>query len=237
MSDGFIDLSFGENDNDLSTKGRSFKAKEGESYRVSFAWWPTGEDGTPDFTAKSPQFIGVKRGFIDKVGKVVDKPELRPFYKQDPQIRAATIIVIWPTDDEGEIDAARLKKGKYQILTWDLPGSKYEEIKKIGLRHPYSERDLQVDCSDANFQKMTFMPLPESMFAKLATSGKPIGEELLSRVAKHAEGIKDDLAKDLSLAEVKQRLNGDQEAAAGPSAATEANTAAVDSALDDLLDD
>lgn len=237
MSEGFIDLSFGENDNALSTKSRTFKAKEGESYRVSFAWWPSEENGAPDFSAKSPQFLGVKRGFIDKVGKVVDKPELRAFYKQDAQIRAATIIVIWPTDDEGEIDIARVKKGKYQILTWDLPGSKYEEIKKIGLRHPYSERDLQVDCSDAAFQKMTFMPLPESMFAKLATSGKPIGEELLERVAQHAEGIRDDLAKDLSLAEVKKRLSGDLETAAGPSAASEENTAAVDSALDDLLDD
>jgi len=129
MSDGFLDFSVGVDDADVGKKTKRFVPKDDTSYRFTLGWYSvplrneegkvTGwdddfawnDDGTVSDEAVV-RFSGCERVFAGKgVGYVLYKG---PAYAQFGQARqtVATILVVWPTDDEGELDVAKFTAGK-----------------------------------------------------------------------------------------------------------------------------
>jgi len=70
-----------------------------------------------------------------------------------------TLLLIYPTDREGEVDKDALGK-KWQIKPWRFSPDKYDVLRKInrGLQEGGSSLsgiDLHLSCSDTQFQKIT----------------------------------------------------------------------------------
>jgi len=113
MANDFMEFGFGVDDDAISSgKFERFKAKENESYRVSFVWWPLNPDGRPNLDAPSPRFIGAKRHYVQGVGYFLSKgPEYDKIAGGAPKSQIATVIAIWPTDRKGQLDKTRFTQG------------------------------------------------------------------------------------------------------------------------------
>jgi len=236
-SDGFIEFGFGENDDRVGgQKFERFKGKEGETYRVSFVWWPTLADGTnPDLNAKTPRFIGAKRLYIPGVGYVLDKgPEYGQFGQS--KLNVATIIAIWPTNRKGELDRGRFASGDVEIKPWIFAKDKYEQLKRRHDEFPFGSYDLTIACTDTQYQKMDLSPCRESLFRKVIESDKMKGmaDGIVAQVNSIAANLQDILARDVSIEKIREKLGGAPVSSGGGSAGGGANTAAIDDLLDDV---
>lgn len=219
------EFGFGDNDSALSAKGSRFKAKEGESYRLSFIWWPGLEDGKPNLDASSPKFIGCKRFYIQNVGYFQDNPaypELAKLAGGQSKQTVGTIVVQWPTDQNGKLDKNRFQSGDYQAKSWIFSADKYRIIASGHEEYPLGQVDLNVSCTDTQFQKMTFLPTKENLLRKLIEANKPEVQALIARAREMAADLPREIAQDLTPDQVKAKLSGQGGAAAaggrGPAA-------------------
>ena len=173
MSDGFLDFSMGSGDDSIGKKSTRFKAESGRTYRATFCWFSVHtddgwdddaaflEDGTlnPEATIR---YTGCERIYKPGVGYFLYKG---PAYAQfgSPKQNIATILLVWPTDKEGDLDGASFKAGKgWKVQPWVFSTDKYNTIKKSNKRFPLLKHDLALSCTDAQYQKMTFSPEGEN---------------------------------------------------------------------------
>ncbi len=239
-NDEFIEFGFGENDDRvLGQKFDRFKGKEGENYRVSFVWWPTKADGSPDLDSKTPRFIGAKRLYIQGVGYVLDKgPEYGQFGQS--KLNVATILAMWPTNRKGELDRARFASGDVEVKPWIFAKDKYEQLKRRHDEFPFGSYDLAIACTDSQYQKMDLSPCRESLFRKVIESDKmkAMADNIVSQVNAIAANLQDIIARDVSIEKIREKLGGAPvgggSAGVGGSAGGGANTAAIDDLLDDV---
>ena len=256
MSD-FLEFSFGVNDEKIGGKRFDrFKGKEGETYGVSFVWWYTDAKGQPIFDREKlpaemrtlipegcpppPRFVGAKRFFIENVGYVLDKgPELAKLAGQPSKATIGTIIVIWPTDRNGQLDVPRFQSGNYDVKPWVFSRDKYDMLQSRNTEFPLAEHDLQMKCTDSQYQKMDIVPCKESLFRKLMQSEKsrPVAEGILSMVLEVEAIIRDSIAQDLTVAQVREKMGQSAGASSGSGSGSFSpeTTAAVDAILDDVL--
>jgi hypothetical protein len=261
--DGFMDFGIGVEDEGVGTKEKKYSAKDGCSDRISFAWFSIpGEpdaDGNPTWTTDGliredgtfnpkavPRFTGCQRHYIKGVGYVLhDGPAFNQFGK--PKTAIATVVVVWPTNDEGDLDMNKFSKGKgWKVLPWIHGDSeKYKQIAKIHKRNPLSRHDVLFSCPEngAEYQKLTFLAeqerdeLPSNLLASLMASEKPQAKatvrKILSQVKSIVDGLQAELATKMTVAEVIAKRDGKD-----PSTALDnsANTATdVDSMLDGVI--
>lgn len=241
MSNGFIEFGFGEGDDNVSgQKFDRFKGKEGETYRVSFVWWPTKADGSFDLDAKTPRFVGAKRLYIPGVGYILDKgPEYAQF--GDSKLNVATILAVWPTDRKGGLDKARFASGDVDIKPWVFGKDKYEQLKRRHDEFPFGSYDLTIACTDTQYQKMDLSPCRESLFRKVLESEKTkdLADAIMAQVNALAAQIQGVLARDMTVAQIRDKLSGGSGGSGGGSTggnggSTGANSAAIDDLLDDM---
>lgn len=98
-------------------------------------------------------------GFVtSRLGK--DGPEADKVWATlpEPKTYVTTLLLIYPTDEEGELDKSKLAKG-WVLKPWRMPPDKYEKLRKInrGLMNSGSSiavQDLYLSCTDAKFQKI-----------------------------------------------------------------------------------
>ena len=243
MSDGFVDFSFGAGDDALKGGGytKRFKAETGRTYRVSFAWFTDYDgDGLPVEDSK-PKFTGCERTrYKEGVGFVLltdsNRAAMLDLLKVEPQQRLGTVIVVWPCDKDGELDVASFKAGKgYKVQPWDMPPTKYSDIGRINKRFDLSSHDLAMTCEDKTYQKMSFAPEKDNLLQKLLSSDKEefqaIGKRILSEARKVGENIHRDLARTMTVDEVKEKLGMDVASPTGSSHAAKD----VDDLLNDVL--
>lgn len=239
MSDGFLDFTIGEGDSRIGKKTKQFKAESNTTYRVSFVWFTdTDDNGMPTENA-SPKFTGCERIYKQGVGYVLIKDSNRTamidILKSQPKQAVATIICIWPTNKDGDLDTASFKSGKgWEVSPWIFSADKYKEIGRNHKRFPLTKHDLSMACSDAQFQKLTFTPEGENLFTKLLTSGKPehvaVAKQIMADVERVAEGMHRTLARDMSVDDVREALGETLETPTGSHSATD-----VDDMLNDIL--
>ena len=242
MSD-FMEFGFGDNDDSLSNqKFARFKGKEGESYRVSFVWWPTLADGRPDLSANTPRFTGAKRIYIPNVGYVLDKgPEYAAFGQSKLQV--ATIIAQWPTNRHGEIDRVRFANGEVDVKPWIFGKDKYEMLKRRHGEWPFNTYDLGIACTDTQYQKMDLSPCRDSYFRKVSEANggtaKTVFDSIVAQVATISAQINDILARDLPIDKIREKLaGGPAPSPRGGNSGTGGASAFSQSAdIDGLLDD
>lgn len=242
MSDHLMEFGFGQNDEVASGKTQKYKGETGKTDRISFVWWEV-VDGKPVLDAKSPKFIGAKRNYLPNVGYFLNKgPEYTKIAGEQPKTQIATIIAVWPTSKDGDLDKSRLKD--VRVMPWIFSSDKYENLKRRHNQFHVGKHDILATCTAADFQKMDFVPCTESIFATLLNSDKEparkIAETILAKVAAIASNISNDIARDLTLDQIREKLTGSS--GSGPVAGGGfggGNTVAgdaVDEILNDLID-
>lgn len=241
----YMDFGFDQGDESLSGgKFERFKAKEGETYRISFVWWEM-KDGKPVLDAASPKFVGAKRFFIPNVGYILDRgPEFAKIAGGPSKPTIATVVALWPTDRKGNLDKTRFAQGDVDVKPWVFSQDKYDQLKRRHGEFPFGQYDLSVACTDTQFQKMDLSPCRENLFRKVLENEKlkSIADALLAKVTAivgaNAQGeplgLRTIIARDMTIDQVRAKLGG----GAGPGAAshTPETTSQVDDLLDDLLE-
>jgi hypothetical protein len=233
-----MEFGFGENDSTLGAKGNRFKAKEGETYRVSFVWWPGLEEGKPNLDAQTPRFMGCKRLYAQNVGYFMDKgPEyVRLAGGGTSKMYVATIICKWPTDSKGNLDKGRFASGEFEINSWVMSVDKYRSVEARHKEFPLGQHDVTLSCTDTQFQKIDISPCRESLFRKIVEKDPERAKTIIDAIKAAAKDVPRDLAQDLTLDQIREKLGkgggASPVASAGPASN---NSADFDGMLDDIL--
>jgi hypothetical protein len=223
MSDGFLDFSIGEGDDNIGQRAKRFKAEGGRTYRATFCWFSVKtEDGWDDEIAIDDEgnlhpeaqirFTGCERVYKENVGYFLYKGPTYAQFGQPKQV-VATILCVWPTDKEGDLDAASFANGKGHVVQpWVFSTDKYNNIKKSHKRFNLLEHDMAMSCppDGAQYQKLTFTPENESLFRKLLASEKPQFKAVAMQILKEARAcaatIHREMASDLTLDQIREKL-------------------------------
>ena len=239
---GFIEFGGDDGTPEPFSGGKSnrFKAKEGESYRVSFAWWPD-DDGEEGFNmdAVKPRFVGGHRHYIAGVGYVLNKgAEYTKLAGGDaPKMAIATVLVVWPTDAQGRPDKARINAGDVTVQPWVFSESKYNALQPTHREFHLGNHDLTITCSDTQYQKLTFSPCKENLLRKLGESkkgkGKDVYDSIMAQVTNISAGLNSDIARDLTLDQIREKLG---QSANAPAEFDLSGDDEVDDMIDDILD-
>jgi hypothetical protein len=243
MTDGFIDFSFGSGDDALKKKSSRYKPETGVTDRVSFVWFQDYDGEGMPAEGAAPKFAGCERSKYDsRVGVVLLTPDNRDeilrILRTDPQHRVASVICVWPTDKDGELDVASFKAGKgWKVQPWVFDPGKYNEIKRVNKRFPLHEHDLSMTCTDGTFHKMTFTPEGKDTLLSKYLSAKnedlqAVGRKIIAEARRCSEGIYRDLARSMTPDEVREAIGDEVSPSAGGGSHTDAN---VDNLLDDVL--
>ena len=236
-TNGFIDFSFGSGDDNVGKKSTRFKAEGGRSYRVSFvAFKDINEDGTPNLDDEnSIRFAGCERIYKQGVGYILYKG---PAYAEfgSPRHAVATVVCVWPCDKEGDLDAASFKGGTgWQVQPWVFSPDKYAEIKRKHKRFPLTQHDLTLACTDTQYQKLTFSSERDCLLTKLFTAKsedlQAVGHKIVAQAQAMMDNIHRDLARDLTIDEIREALGDDVITPTGTSHAAKN----VEDILDDVL--
>lgn len=242
MSNGFLDFSFGNDDN-VGKKTTRFKAEGGRTYRVSLVGFRTiNGDGTPDVSDADSaiRFAGCERIYKPGVGYILYKSPAYAEFGQ-PKQAIATVVCVWPTNKDGEIDeasAVQIKKGVgFQVMPWVFSADKYAEIKRKHKRFPLTEHDLSLACTDTQYQKITFSSERDNLLAKYLSSDNEALRAVGLKIVREAKAVMDnihrDLARDLSIDEIREKLG---DAPAGPTGSSGGHfDKDTDSILDSVL--
>lgn len=248
---GMAEFTIGEGDDGIANKNKRFKCKEGEKYRISFAYWPGMAEGTPTLSEESqaPKFIACKRLFLQGVGYFVDKgPE---FVKiaggAASKMQIATVIIKWPLDRDGQVDVGAIKDKKFQVLPWIFSADKYKVIEQNHREFPLNKHDLNLACTDTQYQKLTISPCRESLFKKLYDAREKDPSITNALIAATQEAIRDlpgELAQDLTMDQIREKLSranggggGNVGGGGGGGGGGYGNSAHSSKELDSILDD
>jgi hypothetical protein len=239
MSDFIQQFGFGQGDRAIGQQTKRFKGEGGKRYRVSFAWWAGIEDGEPDFDAETPQFVGGRRIYIPGAGYVFDKgPEYAKFAPDGSRTAIATVIVVWPTTRDGKLDEDLFKRGDFEVMPWVFGQNKYRDLEPNHSNFHFGANDLVINCTDSQYQKMSFVSAQKNLFRGLLDSKskkmKERGAEIISAVQTLVPSIRDEIARDLTLDQIREKLGG---ISAAPGDNGAADVGDVDDILDDLLDE
>ena len=238
--DGFDDFGFGSGDEDVGKKSTRFKAEGGRTYRVSFVWFDDyAQDGTPA-EGSNLRFTRCERIYKEGVGYVLITNSnraamldlLKP--KGGPRQTIATVICVWPTDKEGELDVSSYKNGKgWKVMPWTFSADKYRTMGGYHKRASLCENDMSLQCTDTKFQKLTFIPENTSLLHKYLGAKsedlQAVGAKILEEARGVAAGIRGELARDLTVDQVREALGEDMGSPAKNHSADE-----VDGLLDNM---
>lgn len=241
----YTEFGFGEGDESLnSTKFERFKAKEGQTYRMSFVWFPE-EGGRPDLT-KSPRFVGAKRFYIKGAGYVLDKgPEMATLADGPSKTTVATIIALWPVNrKDNKVDMIAVNNGDYQIVPWVFGQPTYEQLKRRNGEFPFGQFDISVNCVDTQFQKIDIASCRDGVYNALNTKTEALYQShvlpMLDTIHAIEANIQGLIGRDMTLAQVREKLGvaGTPGAGGSGSGGTRIATshAEVENLLDGLMD-
>lgn len=90
---------------------------------------------------------------------------------QDPKLYFTALLLIYPTDREGNLDTDGIKAGKWSILPWRFSKKTYENIWKTnetlrGNDLSIANQDLKLECSDEKFQNITVTAVGKAIWQK-----------------------------------------------------------------------
>lgn len=243
MSDGILEeFGFGQGDEAIGVKTKKFKAKQDEKYRISFVNWPGSLEGKPDLDAPTPKFLGGKRLYLQSVGYFLDKgPEFVKVAGEASKMQIATLICVWPTDSSGGLDKDRFAANRFSVMPWVFSADKYKNIASNHQEFPLGSHDLNLHCTDAQFQKITMSPCRESLFRKLLEKDPARAKIILDQTRELIPTLASEIAQDLTIEQVRekiQRNNGGGGGGGGASRSpTGGGTAQSSKDFDDMLGD
>lgn len=232
-------FSFGDGDSGIGGKVKPWKADINRIYRLSFMWWKGLEEGAPNLDDSAPQFAGANTHYIPGAGYVVNKgPEYTKLAGgEPPRMRIASIIAVWPTNKDGVLDKNALARGDVEILPWVISGEKFNYLKSTNNEFPFGHHDFTANCTEAQYQKMTFTPCKESLLRTLMANPKSesLVKDLIAKAQQIQLSIKDHIGREMTIQQLREKLGG----AAGGAGASSVDTITsgdIDSVVDGLLD-
>jgi hypothetical protein len=233
---GLKTFTFNSGDENIGRRGKRFKGEGGRTYRLSFAWWEGLDEDRFDLDDNNPLFTGKDRVYIEGCGYIeATHPDIVKYSKDGKPARTsiATVVVKWPTKPQGSLDEQRFKDGDYEVLPWIFGEDKYKSFGPVNEEFNFGSHDLKAQCTDTQFQKMTFTPCKASLLRKLIESGAK-GKAHVDRILGEVKGIvatlDDDIARTMTPEQVKAKLAG------GDNAATAVGDATAGHEIDDLVD-
>jgi len=216
MSDMENTFSFGQGDGHIGSKSKAWKAEGGNTYRLSFAWWPLDADGNPDLGAvgegKAPLFSGGLTNFIQGVGYVMNTgAEYTTLAGERPRQRIATVIIIWPTDKKGALDKARLANGDFEVKPWVISSEKYKTLELLHHEFSFGEHDITAKCDEGGtqYQKLTFTPSKENLYRQLLSTTKmaSVTQRIKDEVAVVVSGLQEFVGRKMTIQQIREKLN------------------------------
>lgn len=232
----FMDFSFDQGDESVGKKSQRFKAKEDETYRVSFVWLPKDDDGNIQIDGPI-RFTGCERHYVQGVGYFLHKgPEYAKLGGGPPKQSVATVIVVWPTDKRGKLNKDAFSKGEgFEVMSWVFSSERYDVLRRRNDNFPLTENDLILACTDTQYQKMDIQPVPGNLLRSLFESDNPkaqtFAKTILDEVATIEAGLRNDMARDMSLEQLREKLGGAVGTPVGDGTAEN-----VDNLLENLID-
>jgi len=235
-TDGFTDFGFDEGDDNIGVKTERYKGKEGNTDRLSFAWFKPDGDGNavPGLPLK---FTSCERHYVQGVGYFLHKgPEFAKIAGGQPKQAVATIVVVWPTDKHGRLNKAAFATGEgFEVKPWVFSADKYGALRRRNDEFPLNEHDITAACSDSQYQKMDLSSCKENLLLTLfkseKDSAKAIVKNILDQVEVIAKTIQTDMAREMSIDKIREKMGG---ASAGP--VNSGPVEDVEGLLDDLLE-
>jgi hypothetical protein len=231
-----MQFGFDQGDERIGSKSNRWKGETGRSYRISFVWWAGLETGKPDLDQVTPKFVGADTNYLPGVGYFINKgPEYTRLAGQ-PRKRIVTPIILWPTDAKGTLDKNRLAAGECEVKVWIFSGDKYSSLKQIHAEFPFGQHDVTINCTDTQYQKMTFSPCKENLFRNLSNNpkAKTIVDGIVLEAQRIVADIQNEVGRDLTIQQITEKMNG-ANATAGVTGGVVAG-AAVTGQIDDLVD-
>lgn len=186
----------------------------------------------------SVRFVAANRWYKEGCGyiKEPDDDELKAQFQkllggEEPKQAIGTIVVVYATDKSGELykdeDTGKFLPLKCDVMPWVFAHDKYERLRKLNKKFPLRSHDIEVSCTDTQFQKMDFNPHTEGLWARKDDRK----EKILRDVAKLVNGGNPNLGIAYSLERLQEKL-GMVPADGGDSSAV-----ASDDDINELLDD
>ena len=243
MANGFRTFGFGKDDDNVGKGGKvaKFKAKQGETYRISFINWPGLAEGTPNFDAETPMFEGDHMNFIKGVGRVLNRgPEYTRIAGEPPKLRIMGIIAVWLTTKKGQIDAQAIQDGDVEVFMWDLPETKYADLKPIHQEWHFGSHDLRATCTKADWQEMTFGPCKDSLIRKVFENDKlkAARDSILAAAQELLPKMRPEIGREMTIDQIREKLAGAGGGGGGGASnqlADPGTTEDIDGLVDDLL--
>ena len=233
---------FGDGDDKIGKKSKAWKAEAGHVYRASAAWWPM-KDGKLDLDAATPRFSGAATHYLQGVGFFINKgPEFTKIAGNPPKDRILTFLVIWPTDKKGQLIKERVFQD-FEVVPWVMSGDKYQTLAGHHANFHFGTHDFSMTCTDTQYQKMTFGPVPGNLLRKLME--KEGAKELVAKITGEVEALSEKaseyVGRELTIQQIREKLAGGGGAggASGGGALNEdaaVSAGAIDSMVDGLLD-
>lgn len=242
MSEGFQTFSFGEGDGHIGNKQKPWKAEAGRSYRLSFAWFPISDGGMLEMgqadSGLAPKFFGGPTNFIPGAGCVMNQgPEWTKLAGEPPRTRIATVMVIWPVDSKGTLDKARIQAGDFEVVPWVISGDKYRNLEQLHREFPFNEHDITVNCTDTQFQKLTFSPCKDNLLRSIVLEPKAaaLAKKVAEQVGTLTASVQGFIGRSLTIAQIQEKMSGGPGGAPIDAAETVAS-GNIDGLVDNILD-
>ena len=214
--DGFLDFSMGEGDENVGKRSKRFSAETGRTYRVSFVVFSKYDDDTGLPTEDALiKYAGCDRIYLKGVGNILVNAENAAAMAEFGTAKqsVATVICVWPTDKDGELDVTSYTAGKgFTVQPWVFAAEKYAVIKLSNKKFPLRKTDLSLACSDGTYQKMTFSPENESLLLKYLGSDKPqyvaIAKKIIADARALIPSLNGELATKMTPQQIREKLGG-----------------------------
>lgn len=231
-------IGFGKDDGKLVSGGRSekYKGKKNQTDRIAFVWVYRDANGNPCLGEKdTPKFKMVNYHYVPSLGYIMAKGDFTTQRFGPPKRRIGTFVLKYKTDRQGTLlkDANGSPQIDFDILEWQLGEDKYRLLASIHEEFPLCGHDLKVTCTDEQFQKLSFAPCAGQAIWQ---RNEAVRNRVLERVAEMERFMS--LCRDMSIEEIKQKLNeAEGNAASGDGASGAGGSTASSINYDDFMDD
>lgn len=238
----FETFGFGEGDRSIGAKTKRLKLDANQTARISFLWWPGLDEGAPRMDASTPTFVGAPRHYLKGVGYFINNgPAYTDIAGEAPKMRINTIVVSWPMVGS-KLNKAALENGDFgDVMYWVMADTRYKELAAIHSEWPLGNHDIIIQCSDAQYQKMTFQPARENLLRGFIES-KGYNHELVKAIIDQGKRllptVRDEIGRDMTIDQIREKLAGAPAGVGGGGkpGGSPVGGAAVDGEIDEALD-
>ena len=102
----------------------------------------------------------------------------------EPKLYFASLLLLYPTDEEGNLDKDGIKAGRWKVVPWRFGKNVYESIWKLNDTFRQNDlsianQDLKLECKDAQYQNITIQGAGPALWQKSDNFKKQVLDKAL----------------------------------------------------------